>query len=51
MEWIKKNTDKSFYGRGSKDGWIRLVVVTNGLRSSPLFLWTYGTVEIAFPRT
>lgn len=49
MEWINSNTDKSWYGRGSKDGSIGLIVVANGLRSSPLFLWTYGTVEVAFP--
>jgi hypothetical protein len=49
VEWIKRNTDEPFYGRGSKDGSIGLIVVANGLRSSPLFLWTYGTVEIAFP--
>ena len=47
--WIKTNTDEPFYGRGSKDGSVGLVVIAHGLRSSPLFLWTYGTVEIAFP--
>lgn len=49
IEWIKTNRDEPWFGRGSKDGSIGLIVVANGLRSSPLFLWTYGTVEIAFP--
>jgi hypothetical protein len=49
IKWIKANTDQAWYGRGSKDGSIGLIINTNGLRSSPLFLWTYGTVEIAFP--
>ena len=49
VKWIKTNTDEPFYGRGSKDGSVGLVVIAHGLRSSPLFLWTYGTVEIAFP--
>lgn len=48
IEWIKANTDEPFYGHGSKYGSTGLIVVANGLRSSPLFLWTYGTVEIAF---
>ncbi len=50
MEWIKANTDEVWYGRGGKDGSIALIVTANGLRSRPLFLWTYyGTVEVAFP--
>ncbi len=49
VEWIEKNTDEPFYGRGGKDGSIGLVVTAKGFRSSPLFLWTYGTVEVAFP--
>jgi hypothetical protein len=49
LEWIKANTDELWYGQGSKDGSIALIVAANGLKSRPLFLWTYGTVEVAFP--
>jgi hypothetical protein len=47
--WIKTKPDKVWYGRGSKDGSICLLVTANGLRSTPILLWTYGTVEVAFP--
>lgn len=49
IRWIEQNTDEPFCGHGSKDGSIGLIVIAGGLRSSPLFLWTYGRVEIAFP--
>jgi hypothetical protein len=47
IEWIKK-TAEVWYGRGSKDGSVGLIVTTDGLMYSPLFLWTYGRIEVAF---
>jgi hypothetical protein len=47
-EWIKQTTEV-WYGRGSKDGSMGLLVTANGRKSTPLVLWTYGTVEVPFP--
>jgi hypothetical protein len=49
VEWINAKPDKVWYGRGSKDGSIGLLVTANGARSTPILLWTYGTVEVPFP--
>jgi hypothetical protein len=49
VEWIKTRPDEVWYHRGNKDGSIGLLVTANGLRSTPLLLWTYGRVEIPFP--
>jgi hypothetical protein len=49
LAWIKATAGEPWYGCSSKDGSIGLTVVAHGLRSSPLFPWTYGTVEVAFP--
>jgi hypothetical protein len=49
IEWIKKNTDQIWYGRGSKDGSVGSTVNGNGSQSYPIALYSYyGQVEIRF---
>jgi hypothetical protein len=48
IEWIKKNTDQVWYGRGSKDGSVGSTVSVNG-SPYPIALYSYyGQVEIRF---
>jgi hypothetical protein len=46
--WINENSDYPRYGRGGEDGSVSLQIEANGLYSTPLYVWTIGTVEIAF---
>jgi hypothetical protein len=49
IDWIKKKTDQTWYGRGSKDGSVGSTVSVNGLQSYPIALYSYyGLVEIRF---
>jgi hypothetical protein len=49
IEWIKKETDRTWFGRGSKDGSVGSTVSVNGSQSYPIALYSYyGQVEIRF---
>jgi hypothetical protein len=46
VEWIKTKPGQIWYGQGSRDGSVGLLVTVNGLNSTPIILYTYGRVEV-----
>lgn len=47
--WMKANADEVWFGRGKKEGSMRASFFSHSERLTPIRLWTYGKVEIAFP--
>src|ERR1700751_4902005 len=48
IDWIKKKPGQIWYGQGSKDGSVGLLVTANGLKSTPIVLYNYGRIEVTF---
>jgi hypothetical protein len=49
IEWIKKKSDRIWYGRGSKDGSVGSTVSADDSQSYPIAVYSYyGQVEIRF---
>lgn len=47
--WMKGSADKVWFGKGKKDGSMRASFFSRSEQITPVRLWTYGKIEIAFP--
>lgn len=47
--WMKASADKVWFGKGQKEGSMRASFFFRSEQLTPIRLWTYGKVEIAFP--
>ena len=48
-DWMKGSADRVWFGKGKKDGSMRASFFFGSDLFTPIRLWTYGKVEIAFP--